>query len=78
VSLPNQITKSNVTRDALLLELRDQPQEAMFDLDRAAINEQERTVDLAWCSELSYPRWWGNEILDCKPKSVRKIGRAHV
>jgi len=71
VSLPNQITKSNVTRDALLLELREQPQEAMFDLDRAAINEQERTVDLAWCSELSYPRWWGNEILDCKPKSVR-------
>ena len=70
-SLPNQLTRSNVTRDALLLELREKPQTAIFEVDRASIDEDSRTADLAWCSEIPYERWWGKEVLDCKPKSVR-------
>ena len=73
-NLPNQLTRNNVTRDALLLELREKPQKAAFEFDRASLNKDERTVDLAWCSELPYERWWGIEVLDCKPTSVR-MGR---
>lgn len=40
-------------------------------LDRAAIDEEARTVDLAWASELPYERWFGTEILDVSVKSVR-------
>lgn len=30
----------------------------------ANINEEERTVELAFSSEIPYSRWWGDEILD--------------
>ena len=70
-SLPNQLTRNNVTRDSLLLELREKPQTAIFEVDRASIDSESRTADLAWCSEIPYERWWGKEVLDCKPKSVR-------
>ena len=29
------------------------------------------TVDMAFASDLPYERWWGIEILDCRPESVR-------
>jgi len=72
-SLPTKppLTRSSVTRDALLAELRGQPQSLVFEVDRAAIDQEGRTAELAWCSELPYERWWGTEILDCEPSSVR-------
>ena len=42
--------------------------------DRAAINEESRTVELAFASETLYERWWGVEILDLSAPSVR-LGR---
>lgn len=45
-----------------------------FSVDRAAINEDSRTVELAFASETPYERWWGIEILDLAAHSVR-LGR---
>lgn len=42
--------------------------------DRAAINEEDRTVSLAFSSETPYERFFGTEILDHSPKSIR-LGR---
>ena len=42
--------------------------------DRAAINEESRTVELAFASETPYERYWGVEILDLSAPSVR-LGR---
>jgi HK97 family phage major capsid protein len=58
-------------RAALLRELRDKPQYVAIDLHRAAVDKQNRTVEVAFCSEEPYERWWGIEILDCAPDSVR-------
>jgi HK97 family phage major capsid protein len=41
-----------------------------FAVDRAAINETNRTVELAFSSEVPYERFWGIEILDHTPSSV--------
>ena len=41
-----------------------------FAVDRAAINETNRTVELAFSSEVPYERFWGIEILDHTPASV--------
>ncbi len=45
-----------------------------FDLSRDAINEEARTVELAFSSEAPVARWFGDEILDHDPKSIR-LGR---
>jgi len=45
-----------------------------FALDRAAINEEMRTVELAFSSETPYDRYWGREILDHSQNSIR-LGR---
>lgn len=45
-----------------------------FAVDRAAISEENRTVELAFASETPYERWWGVEILDLAAPSVR-LGR---
>jgi len=45
-----------------------------FQVERAAINEEARTVELAFASETPYERYWGVEILDLSPQSVR-LGR---
>lgn len=42
--------------------------------ERAAINEESRTVELAFSSEEPYGRWFGTEILDHDTKSIR-LGR---
>lgn len=42
-----------------------------FSVVRSAIDEQARTVELAFASETPYERYWGIEILDCSPNSVR-------
>lgn len=43
-----------------------------FSVDRAAVNLEARTVTLAFASEEPYERWWGVEILDCAPRSIRQ------
>lgn len=45
-----------------------------FHVDRSAVDEEKRTVELAFSSEASVERWWGNEILDHGKGSVR-LGR---
>lgn len=46
--------------------------EAVF--DKRAIDEEQRTVDIAFSSETPVERWFGQEILDHAPSSVR-LGR---
>ena len=45
-----------------------------FALDRAAVNADTRTVDLSFSSETPYERFFGVEVLDHDPKSIR-LGR---
>lgn len=50
------------------------PLERSITLQREAINEEARTIDVAFSSEEPVERWFGNEILDHSPESVR-LGR---
>lgn len=50
------------------------PQYRHLTVERAALNEEARTVELAFSSEEPYERFWGTEILDHAPSSVR-LGR---
>lgn len=50
------------------------PQFRAYKLDRDAIDEEARTVELAFSSEEPYERWWGTEILDHETQSIR-LGR---
>ena len=45
-----------------------------FAVERAAISEDARTVELAFSSETPYERYWGIEVLDHAPTSIR-LGR---
>lgn len=45
--------------------------ERSFSLDRSAIDQDARTVALAFSSEEPYDRYWGREILDHSPNSIR-------
>jgi hypothetical protein len=45
-----------------------------FGVQRSAINEMARTVELAFASETPYARYWGVEILDCTATAMR-MGR---
>lgn len=45
--------------------------ERSFTLNRAAVNEETRTIELAFSSEEPYERFFGIEILDHASKSVR-------
>jgi HK97 family phage major capsid protein len=61
------------TRQALPAELRSEcakPQRRALQADRAQINVEARTVELAFASDAPYERWWGIEILDMSPSSV--------
>lgn len=50
----------------------DKPLQRSFMLNRGAINEEERTVELSFSSETrDVERWFGIEILDHSPNSVR-------
>jgi HK97 family phage major capsid protein/HK97 family phage prohead protease len=42
-----------------------------FELDRAAINKDARTVELSFSSNTPVNRWYGSEVLDHSKKSVR-------
>jgi HK97 family phage major capsid protein len=43
-------------------------------LDRGAVDEESRTVELAFASEEPYERSWGVEVLNIEPRSMR-LGR---
>lgn len=45
-----------------------------FEVRAESVNEEARTVELAFSSEEPYERWWGIEILDHKSTAVR-LGR---
>lgn len=45
-----------------------------FTVDRAAIREDARTIELSFSSETPYERWWGIEVLDNTQPAVR-LGR---
>jgi HK97 family phage major capsid protein/HK97 family phage prohead protease len=49
-------------------------QRALATVQRDAIDDASRTVEIAWASEQPYERWYGVEILDCAATSVR-LGR---
>ncbi len=60
------------TREQLERELKSQRRYfESVGFDRASVNVEARTVDLAFASEVPYERWWGIEILDMSAKSVR-------
>ena len=42
-----------------------------FQVVRDGINEEARTVELAFASETPYERWWGVEILECTRTAMR-------
>lgn len=42
-----------------------------FALERSSVDEEKRTVPLCFSSEAPVERWWGYEILDHSPGSVR-------
>lgn len=54
-----------------LAALRGASEERAFKVERVAVDEAARTVELAFASEMPYQRWWGTEILDVKPESMR-------
>ena len=48
--------------------------ERALSFERAAINDDARTVELAFASETAVERYWGYEVLDCAQQSIR-LGR---
>jgi HK97 family phage major capsid protein/HK97 family phage prohead protease len=38
---------------------------------RESIDEQTRTIQIAFASEVAYERWWGVEILECSAQAIR-------
>jgi len=63
------------TPEVLTRELNGQLlKRAVANVLREALDEEKRTVDIAWASEQPYERWYGDEILDCKAASIR-LGR---
>ena len=48
--------------------------ERSLSVERAMVDAEARTVELAFASETPYDRWWGTEILDCTQTSIR-LGR---
>lgn len=56
---------------AQLAQLRGARVERYLVIQRDGIDEDKRTVWMAASSELPYERWWGIEILDHSPKSIR-------
>lgn len=43
-----------------------------FLVERATVNEEARTVSLAFASETPYERYWGIEILECTANAMRQ------
>ncbi len=55
----------------LLNKLKKEPMRRTLQIGREMVRSKDRTVDLAFSSELPYARWWGIEILDHSPGAMR-------
>lgn len=55
----------------LIQKIKSEKAERTFSVERAHVNEDDRTVELAFSSETPVERWYGEEILDHSPSSVR-------
>jgi HK97 family phage major capsid protein len=67
------MTTTTVDRSAVPDNVRTaaaEKQQRAARYDRASVNVEARTVELAFASDEPYGRWWGREILDCTPASV--------
>jgi HK97 family phage major capsid protein len=68
-------TKSKTTRppgrSVSSADLRGKQCRAEFTADRASVDPERRTVDLAFASELPVDRWWGKEILTVTPGAAK-------
>jgi HK97 family phage major capsid protein/HK97 family phage prohead protease len=63
--MPNKVKKLDERKLKSEVNFRE------LSFTREAIDENTRTVSLAFASELPYERWWGIEILDCSSTAVR-------
>lgn len=54
----------------VIKDVKSKPQFRTFEINRAGINEENRTVELAFSSETPVERFWGIEILDHSAKAV--------
>ena len=63
-------TKTIRTLDDLRSAMRGERMVREARLDRASINEEDRTIEVAFSSETAIERWWGLEILDQSKGSV--------
>lgn len=52
-------------------KITSEPQKRSMLLERMAVDEEQRTVELAFSSEIEVPRSFGIEVLDHSPESVR-------
>ncbi len=65
----------NKIKDFDIRSIKSAPQSRNLEFSRSSINEESRTVELSFASETdTVERWYGVEILDCRPGSVR-LGR---
>ena len=60
-----------MTRAQLEHRILSEIQYRTIEIRQEGIDQANRTVELAFSSELPVDRWWGTEILDHKPSSVR-------
>lgn len=56
--------------DDLKRATREEPLKRSFSVDKRQIDEEARTVEIAFSSEEPYERWFGTEVLDHSPQSV--------
>lgn len=53
-----------------LKEYKEKPAQRAFLMETRTVDEDERTVELAFSSEEPYRRWFGEEILDHSPEAI--------
>ncbi|QTW18189.1 phage major capsid protein [Comamonas kerstersii] len=72
----NTATTPATAQDAvpagLLRHLQDGKAVRSLQFERSTIDEEARTVVLAFASETPVERWWGIEILDCNASAMRQ------
>jgi HK97 family phage major capsid protein len=56
---------------ARLAQLRGQQLERLFQVERGGIDEKARTAWISIASDAPYERWWGIEVLNMSPSSIR-------
>jgi len=53
------------------VDIRKEPLQRDMVIDNSTVNEDDRTIEVAFSSEFAGERWYGVEILDHSPSSVR-------